>query len=82
MTDMFTITRTYDRDEIFADVQKVIDKGGQLFQARLFLDSIHSGWSRDERTLIMVELMFRGEGDILYDVFTRKLAELNEKEGV
>ncbi len=82
MTDMFTITRTYDRNEIIADAQRTILLGGNLRSARNFLDTTYPAWSLDTRTSIMVELMFRGKDDVFYDLLTSKLAELNEKEGV
>ncbi len=78
MTDMFKINLEYDRDEIIAWAQKAKDKGGELTAAKRFLDDIYPAWSLDLRTSIMVELMFRKEGDFLYDLFTHKLAELDE----
>lgn len=80
MADMFTITREYDRDEIIADVQKIIDMDGDIYAAKRFLDWMYTGWDFDRRTSFMVELMFRDKNDIFYDLFAKKLAELEAKE--
>ena len=82
MTDKFTITREYDRDQIIADVERVIEMGGDIYAAKRFLDMMYTGWNFDQRTSCMVELMFRDENDILYGVFTEKLAEVIEAERI
>ncbi len=81
MTDNFTITRTYDRDEIIDWVKKCIAKGGDIFAAKRFLDDVFTGWNFDRRTSCMVELMFRDKDDMFYDLFTEKLAALDVAEG-
>lgn len=84
MTDKFTINLEYDRDEILAAAKRFIDAGGTLQNAQQYFDMMYPAWDRDTRTSIVVELMFRSEGeaDVFHDLLTRKLAELNEKEGV
>lgn len=84
MTDMFTVTAEYDRDEIYADAKKFVDAGSTMPLARDYLNTMYPAWSLDKRTSIIVDLMFRSEGDadMFHDLLTRKLAELNEKEGV
>lgn len=77
MADKFTITRTYDRDEIMADVDKVIGMGGDIYAAKRFLDMMYTGWNFDQRTACMVELKFRDETDMFYSIFKDKLAELD-----
>lgn len=76
--DKFTLTLTYDRDEILETAQKTKDKGGTLFQTRDLLDTFYPAWRLDTRTSIKVELMFRDENDCFHELFTRKLAELEE----
>lgn len=78
MTDMFTITREYDRDEILETAKTMIEKGGDIFQTKDILDQFFPAWRMDTRTSCMVELMFRDENDIFYELFTTKLAELDE----
>lgn len=80
MVDMFTITRTYDRDEIIIWVKKCIAIGGDIDAAKRFLDDVYTGWNFDQRTSFMVELMFRDKEDIFYDVLAEKLAELDAEE--
>lgn len=78
MTDMFKINLEYDRDEIIQMAQKAIDNGCTIYHTKTVLDQFYPAWSHDQRTSIMVELMFRGEDDIFHEIFTRELAELNE----
>lgn len=80
MTDKFTLNLEYDRDEILEWAQKCIDRGGDIFQTKDFLDGIFPAWRMDQRTSFTVELMFRGEDDIFYELFTTKLAELDVEE--
>ncbi len=79
MTDKFTITREYDRDQIMADVDRIIDMDGDIYAAKRFLDMMYTGWSFDIRTACMVELKFRDEEDELYFIFADRLAELDGK---
>lgn len=81
MTDKFTLTLNYDRDEILATAKTMIEKGGDIFQTKDILDQFYPAWRMDTRTSCMVELMFRGEDDIFYELFTTKLAELDITEG-
>lgn len=76
MTDKFTLTLTYDRDEILANVQRIIDHGGDIYAARRFLDMMYPAWGCDLKTTCKVELMFRGEDDQFHSLFENKLAEL------
>ncbi len=80
MTDKFTLTLNYNRDEILDWAVKMKAKGGSLTQVRAFLDDIFPAWRMDTRTSCMVELMFRGPDDIFYDLFTEKLAECDIAE--
>ena len=83
MTDKFTINLEYDRDEIIDMAQKAMDKGAGLITTKDLLDQFYPAWFCDERTSLTVELMFRkNDNDFFKSLFARKLAELNEKEGV
>lgn len=77
----FTITLKYDRDEILDWVQKCIDMDGDIYAAKSFLDMLFPAWKLDQRTSCMVELMFRDGDDMFYDMFTKRLAELDAEEG-
>lgn len=79
--DKFTITRTYDRDVLLAEAEKIKKMDGSLSQARTYLDLMYVGWSLNTRASLMIELVFREAGDIFFDVFTEKLAELDNIEG-
>ena len=80
MTDKFTLTLTYNRQEILDWAEKGKARGGDLLQIRSFLDQMYPAWSIDVRTSCMVELMFRDESDYLFQIFTEKLAELTPKK--
>lgn len=82
MTDKFTIVLEYDRDAILEMAQDAKDMGGELLVTRNLLDQFYPAWSRDMRTAIMVELMFRDATDSFRPLYETKLAELNKKEGV
>ena len=82
MTNKFTVTLTHDRDEILADARKFVEADNTLPRCREYLNAMYPAWSINQRTSIMVELLFRGEDDLYHEIFTRKLAELNEKEGL
>ena len=80
MTDKFTLNLTYDRDAILADVQKVIDLGGDIYAARRFLDQMYPAWHCDLKTVCKMELMFRTKTDMFYDLYSSKLTELEAAE--
>lgn len=81
MTDKFTLTLTYSRQEILDYAEKAKSIGGDLLSTRCFLDQVYPAWSMDMRTSCMVELMFRDSDDILYSIFQDKLAELDTDNG-
>lgn len=76
--DKFTLTLTYDRDEIYAMVQKAKGMNATLSQTKDILDTFYPAWSRDPRTSITIELMFRGEDDEFHQLLTDMLAELGK----
>lgn len=82
MADKFTITLEYDRDEILALVDKAIGMGGSLNKTKDMLSLIYPAWDRDTVTSCKVELMFRGEGDVFYELFVDRLAWAENKRGL
>ena len=78
MTDKFTLTLEYDRDEILDWVKKCIAMGGDIYQTKNFLDQIFPAWARNLETSCRVELMFRDENDPLHELFAVKLAEIQD----
>lgn len=84
MSDKFTLTFTYDRDEIYADVEKMLhmlnDDNSNMIGIKQYLDMMYVGWSRDLKTSITVELMLRSEDDPFYEVYKEKLNEIETEE--
>ena len=78
MTDKFTITLDYDRDEIVNEAKKCIEMGGDIYKTKKFLDIIYPAWDKDQQTACTVELLFRDKDDVFFGVFTEKLAEAIE----
>jgi len=77
MADKFTIHLEYDRDEILAFAEKCRTMSNNIPVVRGLIDMMYPAWDMDTRTSIMVELMYRKEGDMLYDIFVEHLAELD-----
>lgn len=76
MANKFTVSATYDRDEIIEWAKKCQDMGADLFKTRDVLTQLFPAWFLDTRMSLTVELMFRGEDDMFFEFMTAKLAEL------
>lgn len=59
----------------------VKDLGGNLTNAKSFLNTVYVAWDKDLRTYLNVELMFREIDDPLATLMVDKLEELNRDEG-
>jgi len=77
MANKFTITRTYDRDEIIDTVNKSIEQNGTYHQIKSLLDTLYTGWFFDIETACEVELILREKGDFIREFYQERLDEMN-----
>ena len=83
MADKFTLTLTYDRDEIYEWARKVKDMGGDIYKVRSLLDQFYPAWCLDHMASLTVGLMFRDpndKDDWIGDFMRTKLSELTAEK--